>query len=107
MDRKSAEQFRKEILLGMCTCAESVHDYFLRDRPNLFGIAFDSECPNAFKPGTSDKLIFMRIIDEYFEGTEIHIDSFTGTKLMACEYYPKYGDWKKYPKAVVQKLRED
>ena len=98
MDSNRAQKYKGYVLEQMCACAEDVLEYFTINNPNFFGISFGSECPEAFKPGTGDKLIFSRIIDEYFEGSDVKIDSFTGILLMFDRYYPiaQYGKWHRY-----------
>ena len=69
-------KLRKDLLEGMCRCAEKIDLYFYSGRC-FTNIHFDGrECPEPFKPAVADKAMFNRIIDlvidniakEYNEG---------------------------------------
>ena len=50
--------FRRMLLESMCFMAENIHTYDC-------GVTFFEERPTSFHPGTGEKLLFLRIIDEY------------------------------------------
>ena len=87
------EEFKREILEGMCTCAEEISDYWFQSE----AVNFDGECPRPFKPGVSDKMLFRQIIEKNID-TIIKDNKkdgsnslMIGVHLMARFYYPQYG----------------
>jgi len=96
MDRK---ELKRKILEGMCRCAEAIAEYHAMGL-GLSGIHFiGREVPEAFKPGTSDKMIFNQIIDGVIETIERDGINNTnwdiiGVSIMNLFYYPHYGTYR-------------
>ena len=96
MDKK---KFRKEVFEGMCTCAEEIHIAFV-DVIRSRAIRILDQCPEPFKPGLSDKLIFNKILDNVVDtawrdwnNTQKINRTMIGYNVMAKFYYPYYGNW--------------
>ena len=100
------EKLKKELLEGMCMCAEDIQLLYLNG-PECTAIYFDG-CPEAFKPGTNDKFIFNKIIDQVIdEALEIYKLGATNPEIMAVNlmsifYYPNYGNWKNLDKTKIK-----
>jgi len=61
------EELRRDILEGMCRCAENI-DLLFYSSPLLTNTHFEGrECPESFKPGVADKAMFLRIIEGVIE----------------------------------------
>jgi len=98
-------KLRRELLEGMCICAEYIDEvYYLGGM--ITGVDFyNSECPEPFKPGVADKYMFNRIIEANIDIIikELEIKNITnpkmiGAQLMIKHYYPQYGKWRVMPK---------
>lgn len=95
---KEREQLRKELLECMCECAERIN---VAGQLGI-GLILDKKMP-SFKPGVSDKMIFMEIIEANMPTLEydFNVGGFNtkhlGFGLMLQFYYPKYeGELNKY-----------
>lgn len=99
-ENEERQKLRKELLEGMCRCAEEINMYFMYGCA-LSGVKFiDGYVPEAFKPGVADKFLFNKIIDYVIEGIEKDGKDETnhdimGVSIMAKYYYPRYGTYKK------------
>lgn len=94
MDR---EQLISKIVKEMSLFSERVKGYSLSG----IGLRFQTECPASFKAGTSDKMLFRKIVEERWEDVrkswyeEGFNSKFIGVGLMIQFYYPLYGDFDK------------
>ena len=105
-------ELRRELLEGMCRCAENISTYYDWSRKygyDFIGVRFDKiECPEAFKPSVADKFMFNHIIDSVIDnihweiensheleksGCSVDLNMLTGVNIMAKFYYPFYGTW--------------
>ncbi|MBS3074957.1 hypothetical protein J4429_00700 [Candidatus Pacearchaeota archaeon] len=94
MDR---QQLRRDLLAGMCRCAEEISIYHHNGR-HLTNISFLDRCPVAFKPRVGDKYLFQLILDEVIDNIvseQEHIkwtnEYIMGAAIMGRFYYPQYG----------------
>ena len=102
MNREEKQMLRKELLEGMCRCAEDITEYYIMGKEGLnIGVKFiDGLVPEAFKAGIADRLLFKKIIDFVLDNIAKEYDGETNcdiiaTSIMAKFYYPRYGSYRR------------
>lgn len=89
------QEYRKNLVKAMSMVAEQIQ-YFHGLNRAYTGILFIGDSPMPFKPGTSDKLIFNRIIDKTLDiiiednKTDDINDNMIAVHLMSKFYYPYF-----------------
>ena len=94
--KSTKEEIRKELFEGVCKCVEEIQDWEIYGF--MYGIKFIGERPLSFKPGTSDKMLFNKMIDEVIDNISYELNEtktytcgdIMGVSIMSRYYYPYY-----------------
>lgn len=98
------QQLRRDLLAGMCRCAEEISLYH-NATPLLTNVYFLDRCPVAFKPGVGDRYLFNLIVNKVIDNItleEKHI-KYSNKDIMGKFYYPQYG---RFDKKELEEARE-